>query len=51
MKIKFAIKRMVDIAISSISMIVLLPIFLLVFLIIKIEDPKVSAFYTQNRLG
>lgn len=51
MKIKFAIKRIVDIGISSISMIVLLPIFLLVFLIIKIEDPKVSAFYTQNRLG
>lgn len=51
MKKKYFIKRIVDILISTIALVVLSPIFLFIFFIIKIEDPKVSAFYTQERLG
>ncbi len=51
MKKKYFIKRIVDILISTIALVLLSPIFIFIFFIIKIEDPKVSAFYTQERLG
>ncbi|RTQ93162.1 sugar transferase [Lysinibacillus telephonicus] len=45
------VKRLYDTIISFIGLIILSPLFLLIGLIIKIEDPKGSVFYKQTRLG
>ena len=44
-------KRIYDMVISLISLIVLIPFFILIMLIMKIKDPKGSIFYKQERLG
>lgn len=44
-------KRMFDIVASAFGLIILSPIFLIVAIAIKIEDPKGSVFYSQTRLG
>ncbi|WP_346235359.1 sugar transferase [Lysinibacillus telephonicus] len=44
-------KRLYDIVISLVGLVILSPLFLLVGLIIKMEDPKGSVFYKQPRLG
>jgi lipopolysaccharide/colanic/teichoic acid biosynthesis glycosyltransferase len=44
-------KRTQDIVLSSIALIVLLPIMLLVALIIFIDDPHGSPIFTQERIG
>jgi lipopolysaccharide/colanic/teichoic acid biosynthesis glycosyltransferase len=45
------VKRTQDIVLSSIALIVLLPIMLLVALIIFIDDPHGSPIFTQERIG
>ncbi|WP_458411726.1 sugar transferase [Schinkia sp. CFF1] len=44
-------KRIYDIIFSSIVLIVLSPLFLIIALIIKVEDPKAPILYKQKRLG
>lgn len=45
------IKRTMDILGSAIGLILLSPLFIIVALAIKIEDPKRKVFFTQNRCG
>ncbi|MDR6777564.1 MULTISPECIES: sugar transferase [Paenibacillus] len=45
------VKRSMDIILSFIGIIVLCPVFLLVVLLIKLEDPKGSAIFYQVRIG
>ena len=45
------IKRTMDILGSAIGLILLSPLFIIVALAIKIEDPKGKVFFTQNRCG
>ena len=44
-------KRVYDIIVSFISIIVLLPFFMLVMFVMKVKEPKGSIFYKQERLG
>ncbi|GAB5055666.1 sugar transferase [Companilactobacillus alimentarius] len=44
-------KRIFDFLASLLGLIVLLPLFLIVAIAIKIEDPRGSIFYSQIRLG
>lgn len=44
-------KRLVDIVGASLGLIMLFPLFLLVGLIIKLEDPKGAVFFHQKRIG
>jgi len=46
----YFIKRLFDVCVSIIMLILLFPIFLITFLAIKIEDPG-PAFYKQTRVG
>lgn len=45
------IKRLFDIVASSIAVIILSPLFLIIAICIKIDDPKGPVFYTQIRVG
>ena len=45
------IKRMIDIVVSAIGLIILAPFFVLVGLIIKIEDPSGPVFFANRRIG
>ena len=45
------IKRMFDIAASAVGLILCIPIFLVVGIAIKLEDPKGPVFYHQPRIG
>lgn len=45
------IKRLMDIFLSFLGLICLVPIFLILAIIIKLEDPKGSVFFNQIRLG
>ena len=45
------LKRVFDIVLSSISLILLSPLFLIAIVIIKFESPKDSIFYGQKRMG
>ena len=44
-------KRTIDILGSGIGLIILSPVFILVALTIKIEDPKGKVFFVQERCG
>lgn len=44
-------KRVFDIAASAAALIVLAPLFLILALIIKLEDPRGSVFFGQTRVG
>src|SRR5690606_3275823 len=44
-------KRFLDIAGSLMGLIILIPLFLIVSLMIKIEDPKGPVFFKQKRVG
>lgn len=44
-------KRLFDIVISLLSIIILLPVYVIVSILIKIEEPKGSIFYKQKRIG
>lgn len=45
------LKRAIDIICSSIGIILLSPVFIIVAIIIKLEDPKGSIFFGQERCG
>ncbi|WP_413537192.1 sugar transferase [Carnobacterium divergens] len=45
------IKRMIDIVGAVIGIILLIPVFILISCLIKIDDPKGSIFFTQVRVG
>jgi lipopolysaccharide/colanic/teichoic acid biosynthesis glycosyltransferase len=44
-------KRGLDVICSLLGLIILLPIFLIIGLLIKLEDPKGSVFFVQTRIG
>ncbi|WKA57746.1 sugar transferase [Planococcus shenhongbingii] len=46
-----ATKRIIDVIGASAGLVILFPLFLLVFILIKIEDPRDSAFFRQKRVG
>lgn len=45
------VKRIFDIVASSIAVVLLSPLFLILAIAIKIDDPKGPVFYTQTRVG
>ncbi|MGR6794511.1 sugar transferase [Levilactobacillus brevis] len=45
------IKRLFDIIVSLTALVILSPVFLLIALVIKCDDSKGSAFYSQIRIG
>lgn len=45
------LKRLIDIVASTIGMILLLPVFIVVAVMIKIDDPKAPIFFIQVRVG
>ena len=49
-KMYFATKRLFDILVSAFSLVILSPLFLIIFLLIKI-DSKGSVFYKHKRIG
>ncbi len=48
---KTFIKRLFDIVFSLLVLIVISPLLLVMAIIVKLEDPKASAIYSQERLG
>ncbi len=44
-------KRLLDMLLSFVGLIVLLPLFIVVGVLIKLEDPKGSVFFKQIRVG
>lgn len=50
-KLYYFEKRIFDTVLSVLALIVLLPLFTMVALIIKAEDPKGTVFYSQIRIG
>jgi len=44
-------KRIIDIIFSALGLLVLLPLFIVVAVLIKLEDPKGKVFFRQNRVG
>lgn len=44
-------KRLYDIVVSLVSLVMLSPLLLLMIIVIKLENPKGSVFYKQKRLG
>jgi len=44
-------KRMIDIFFSALGLLVLMPLFVVVAILIKLEDPKGKVFFRQNRVG
>lgn len=47
----FAVKRIGDIICSSIGLIILSPLFLIIAILMKFEDPKGPIFFSQTRIG
>ncbi|ASG78826.1 sugar transferase [Lactiplantibacillus pentosus] len=45
------VKRVFDFVASLLGLIILSPLFLIIAIAIKLEDPKGSVFYSQTRLG
>lgn len=45
------IKRVFDFVASLLGLIILSPLFLIIAIAIKVEDPKGAVFYSQTRLG
>ena len=50
-KVYLLCKRIMDVVFSLLGLIVLSPLFFIVALLIKLEDPKGSVFFYQNRVG
>lgn len=50
-KIYLVSKRIFDVVSCGIGMIILLPIYVLVAIAIKVEDPKGNVFYSHSRIG
>ncbi|OJG09654.1 hypothetical protein RU93_GL000637 [Enterococcus aquimarinus] len=47
----FVVKRLGDIICSSIGLIILSPLFLIIAILMKFEDPKGPIFFSQTRIG
>ena len=47
----FVVKRIGDIICSSIGLIILSPLFLIIAILMKFEDPKGPIFFSQTRIG
>ena len=45
------IKRVMDLILAGVGIVVLFPVFLLIFLILKIEEPKRKTIFKQERIG
>ncbi|MCH3923218.1 sugar transferase [Limosilactobacillus sp.] len=45
------IKRLFDIVAASIAVVILSPVFLIIAICIKVDDPKGPVFYSQTRVG
>lgn len=45
------IKRIIDIFLSALGLLVLMPLFVVVAILIKLEDPKGKVFFRQTRVG
>ncbi|UKS29209.1 sugar transferase [Paenibacillus sp. HWE-109] len=45
------VKRMLDIVLSLLGMLFLIPLFAVIAIWIKVEDPKGTVFFKQNRVG
>ncbi|MGN1097936.1 MAG: sugar transferase [Clostridia bacterium] len=50
-RVYLIMKRLLDIAASALALVVLSPLFLIISLIIVIDDPHGSPFYSQERIG
>ncbi|SEU00392.1 sugar transferase [Paenibacillus sp. NFR01] len=44
-------KRIIDVVCAALGLLVLLPLFAVVAILIKLEDPKGKVFFRQNRVG
>ncbi|MDP4098958.1 sugar transferase [Paenibacillus sp. P96] len=44
-------KRLLDMILSAVGLIVLLPLFVVIAILIKLEDPKGTVFFKQTRVG
>lgn len=45
------LKRLIDIVGSGLGILILIPVFLIIGILIKLEDPKGSVFFSQKRNG
>ena len=50
-RVYWFVKRIFDIIMSSVAILILSPVFLIVALAIYIDDPKGSPFFVQTRVG
>jgi len=50
-QIYFIVKRVMDFVLALIGLIIISPLFLIISLLIKIEDPKGHVFFYQTRIG
>lgn len=50
-KVYLFLKRLIDIIGSGLGILILIPVFLIIGILIKLEDPKGSVFFSQKRNG
>lgn len=50
-KVYLFLKRLIDIVGSGLGILILIPVFLIIGILIKLEDPKGSVFFSQKRSG
>ena len=50
-KVYLFLKRLIDIVDSGLGILILIPVFLIIGILIKLEDPKGSVFFSQKRNG
>lgn len=50
-KVYLFLKRLIDIVGSGLGILILMPVFLIIGILIKLEDPKGSVFFSQKRNG
>ena len=50
-KVYLFLKRLIDIVGSGLGILILIPVFVIIGILIKLEDPKGSVFFSQKRNG
>ena len=50
-KVYLFLKRLIDIVGSGLGILIFIPVFLIIVILIKLEDPKGSVFFSQKRNG
>lgn len=50
-KVYMFLKRLIDIVASGLGILILMPVFIIIGILIKLEDPKGSIFFSQKRNG